>query len=132
MVCVVISYPALRIAVASEVACTLDVIFNDASSVARLTLTSITPVVCLSAFSTRNTQEAQLIPLIPNRSSTGKLTSDVADIGISLGLPWSHAEASNRGKGKHFDRIFLNCLNFLRVTAFDVDHMPKHLFFCQE
>ncbi|OIQ66859.1 hypothetical protein GALL_515700 [mine drainage metagenome] len=72
------SYPAL--ATAAAIAATVDVSFtlnrSRTCSVARLTATSSTPGTARMAFSTRLTQDAQVMPLIPRINSSVNCLSD--------------------------------------------------------
>src|SRR5260370_12608807 len=74
------SYPAFRTAAAIAVCSKEGCVTMDARSVARLTDTSSTPAAARIAFSTRQTQDAQVIPAIPMFSRRG---SD--PVGLSIG-----------------------------------------------
>jgi hypothetical protein len=82
------SYPALRTAAARAPAATSAVARTVACSVARLTATLCTPGSDVSAFSTRSTHEAQVMPSMGSVKSLGRLRAAVELMAAISGWGW--------------------------------------------
>mmetsp|Transcript_67417 Transcript_67417/g.186680 ORF Transcript_67417/g.186680 Transcript_67417/m.186680 type:complete len:106 (-) Transcript_67417:2-319(-) len=104
-------------AAASESAVTNASALTDASSVARFTLACMTPGTALSVFSTRMTQEAQVIPVTWSLIPSGLDSVAVFMSASMCRSVFAHRQGSNHRKVKSTVGFCLQLEGSLQVIA---------------